>query len=128
MSKHPETIAASPQVREYYFREGCYISELHNQPGDQACSVARARVTAGTTTRRHRLSGITERYLILEGSGLVELGSSPPRPVRAGDSVLIPAGVSQRITNNGQGDLLFLAVCTPRFQEACYQELEESET
>lgn len=45
-------------------------------------SVARARVEPGRTTRWHRLEGIDERYLILEGCGLVEVDEQPPREVR----------------------------------------------
>jgi oxalate decarboxylase/phosphoglucose isomerase-like protein (cupin superfamily) len=37
--------------------------------------------------------------------------------------VIIPAGCRQRITNTGPNDLIFLALCSPRFDAACYQEL-----
>ena len=32
--------------------------------------------------------------------------------------VVIPAGYSRRITNIGEFDLVFLAICTPRFRPA----------
>jgi mannose-6-phosphate isomerase-like protein (cupin superfamily) len=38
--------------------------------------------------------------------------------------VLIPAACPQRITNTGAGDLVFLAICTPRFTYEAYEELE----
>jgi len=38
--------------------------------------------------------------------------------------VLIPAACRQRITNTGAGDLVFLAICTPRFIYDAYEELE----
>ncbi|ADW19150.1 Cupin 2 conserved barrel domain protein [Desulfobulbus propionicus DSM 2032] len=110
---------------EYYFEEGCFILELHNTPDDPAVSVARARVAAGQSTRWHGLEGIQERYLLLEGNGLVEVGDEPPRQVQAGDVVLIPPGCRQRITNIGHVDLLFLAVCTPRFLPAAYRDLDQ---
>jgi len=59
---------------EYYFAEGCFITEAWNAPADEAVSVARARVEPGVTTRWHRLHGVTERYVILEGRGRVEVG------------------------------------------------------
>jgi hypothetical protein len=31
---------------------------------------------------------------------------------------------AQRIANLGDADLLFLAICTPRFVPACYESLE----
>jgi len=109
---------------EYYFEEGCFIIELHNTPEDPAASVARARVEPGRTTRWHSLAAIRERYLILQGNGLVEIGDQPPRPVGPGDAVQIPPGCRQRIANTGAIDLIFLAVCTPRFVVAAYQDLE----
>jgi len=115
-------------AKEYFFREGCWITELWNTARDGKVSVARARVEPGTTTRWHRLRRTTERYLILAGQGRVEVGKLAPRPVGAGDVVLIPPGVRQRIANTGQGDLVFLAICTPRFQGSAYEDLDESWT
>lgn len=111
---------------EYYFEEGCFIIELHNTPVDPAVSVARARVEPGRTTRWHSLAGIEERYLIVEGSGRVEVGDLAPRDVRPGDAVRIPPGCRQRIANTGTVDLIFLAVCTPRFVAAAYRDLDRA--
>jgi mannose-6-phosphate isomerase-like protein (cupin superfamily) len=41
--------------------------------------------------------------------------------VSVGDVVRIPAGVPQRITNTTDGDLVFFAVCTPRFVPSAYR-------
>lgn len=38
--------------------------------------------------------------------------------------VIIAPDVSQRIANRGSDDLIFLAVCTPRFTEAYYEDVE----
>jgi mannose-6-phosphate isomerase-like protein (cupin superfamily) len=108
---------------EYLVREKCYITELHNTPDDPDLSVARARVLPGVTTNWHSLTGITERYLILEGSGMVDTGDLPPRVVYAGDVVNIPPNIRQRITNNGPSDLIFLAICTPRFTPESYKDV-----
>jgi len=43
--------------------------------------------------------------------------------VGAGDVVRIPANTPQRITNTGATDLIFYAICSPRFQAKCYQAL-----
>ena len=107
---------------EFYTEERCHITELSNLPEDPDCSIARARVAAGATTRWHRLAGIAERYVLLEGRGRAEIGDLPPREVGPGAVVLIPPGCRQRIANVGTADLVFLAVCTPRFQPACYAE------
>ena len=111
-------------LSEYFFAEGCFIPEGWNSPADAEVSVACARVEPGVTTRWHRLHGVTERYLILAGQGRVEVGDRPPEDVGPGAVVLVPPGVRQRITNTGGVDLIFLAVCTPRFAPAIYEDLD----
>lgn len=111
---------------EYFFAEGCFITELSNSSNDPGLSIARARLEPGKTTRWHSLADTAERYVIVQGSGEVQLGESAPTAVAAGDVVIIPPGVPQRIKNSGQGDLLFLAICTPRFEQAAYTDLESS--
>lgn len=108
--------------REYFFIEGCYINELSNTADDPEVSIARARVEAGVTTHWHRLHNTTERYVILEGQGNVEIDDEPPQQVTVGDIVIIPAQSRQRITNTGFGDLIFLAICSPRFHDKNYQD------
>ena len=117
--------------QEYWFEEGCHITEWLNSPEDPGLSVARARVTPGVTTRLHRLAGIAERYVVLEGEGRVELVGPDSAMASAdhyvsdiepGDVVVIPPGVAQRVTNIGQADLVFLALCTPRFTRAAYED------
>lgn len=112
-------------AREYFFREGCFITELSNGEHDPAVSLARARVEPGRTTAWHALRGTTERYVILAGQGLVEVGNLPPRQVAPFDVVFIPPGCRQRIANTGPDDLVFLAVCSPRFTPEAYIHLEE---
>lgn len=109
---------------EYFILEGCYVLELSNSKDDEQLSIARARVEPGVTTHWHFLRDTAERYVILSGSGRVEIGHEAPRNVIAGDVALIPPGVRQRITNTGMDDLVFLALCTPRFRPECYIDCE----
>ena len=92
---------------EYYFKEGCYIIEVSNTDQDSAVSIAHARVLAGQQTAWHWLTETFERYVILRGQGLVEVGDAAA--VKAGDVVLIPPGTRQRISNTGESDLELLA-------------------
>ena len=119
---HPAILSPDPAA-EYSTVENCRILELANLPDDPDCSIARARVAPGATTRWHRLAGTAERYVILEGRGRAEIGDLPPRAVAPGDIVLIPPGIRQRIANTGNGDLVFLAICTPRFRPEAYADL-----
>jgi mannose-6-phosphate isomerase-like protein (cupin superfamily) len=105
---------------EFGIAENCHIVELANHSGDASCSIARARVAPGAVTELHALRDTVERYVILEGEGRVEIGGGPPAIVRPLDVAVVAAGVSQRITNTGSTDLVFLCVCTPRFEVANY--------
>jgi mannose-6-phosphate isomerase-like protein (cupin superfamily) len=98
---------------------------LSNTPDDPDVSIVRARVEPGVTTRWHRLKGTYERYFIISGMGLVEVGKQPPQEVTAGDIVLIPPMCRQRITNIGKDDLIFLAICSPRFLRDVYEDLDD---
>lgn len=118
-----ETINRYQPDTETYIEEGCYIVELHNSAADADCSIARARVAPGMTTRLHSLSGILERYVIIEGQGEVTVGNQPVRSVHVLDVVNIPAGVPQSICNTGHTDLIFLCICTPRFVVENYRDL-----
>ena len=109
---------------EFFIDEGCHIIELSNSSQDADVSIAQARVAPGVTTRWHRLSGTIERYVIISGTGLVEVGELAATAVNPGDVVIIPALCPQRISNTGEQDLVFLAICSPRFSDACYEDLE----
>ncbi|MFN7782046.1 MAG: cupin domain-containing protein [Lysobacterales bacterium] len=112
--------------KEYWFIEGCHILEWHNRANDPALSVARARVPSGQTTRWHRLEGITERYLILSGKGRVELEGLASAEISTGAVVVIPPGCAQRIACVGDEELVFLAMCTPRFEAQAYEDVEDA--
>jgi mannose-6-phosphate isomerase-like protein (cupin superfamily) len=118
------TVKRFDAAAEFYTPEQCYIVELSNTPEDPEVSIARARVEPGVTTRWHRVLGTAERYVILEGKGIVEVGTLAPQEVATGDVVLIPPSCAQRISNTGGKDLIFLAICSPRFRAEAYEDLE----
>jgi len=120
-----ETIKQQNLKNEFYTSEKCFVTELSNTPDDPDVSIARARVGFGVTTSWHRLKGTYERYFIISGRGLVEVGKVPSKEVTAGDIVLIPPMCRQRITNIGSDDLVFLAICTPRFSRGDYEDVED---
>jgi mannose-6-phosphate isomerase-like protein (cupin superfamily) len=110
---------------EFPTAERCYVNELSNVADDPEVSIARARVTPGVTTRWHCLRDMAERYVIVEGTGRVEVADLPARDVGPGDVVLIPPGCRQRIACTGVRDLVFLAICTPRFRPEAYLDADQ---
>jgi len=120
---HEEVRVMVPEA-EFYTAEGCFINELSNIDADPEASIARARVRPGVTTRWHRVLGATERYVLVSGAGKVEVGNLPAQHVAPGDVVLIPPGCRQRITCLGNEDLIFLAICTPRFRPEAYEDVD----
>lgn len=117
-------IAKADAAREFRAEhERCYILEMWRSD-DDTLTIARARVRPRVTTAWHALDGVTERYVIAEGKGRMEVGDLPPADVAPGDTVFIPAGVRQRISNTGAGDLVFYCICPPPFTPECYRPLE----
>ena len=111
-------------VDEYFFKEGCFIEEWHNHADQPDMSIAKVRLEVGKTTKLHSLVNTVERYVMLEGQALVTVNHQS-WPVSRSDVVVIPADAPQKIQNTGTTDLVFLAICTPRFEEQHYQELPE---
>ena len=124
MALHRGGVTSADPSAEYYTEERCHIL-VTDAVDDADVSLARARVEPGVTTARHSLTGVDERYVLIAGEGLVEVGADDPALVGPGDVVAIPAGVGQRITNTGTTDLVFLCICTPPFRPECYLDLEQ---
>lgn len=110
--------------QEFYISERCYITEVSNSSDDPELSIAKARVEPGVTTKWHKLNETVERYYVLSGTGVVEIGDLKGEFVEVGDVVIIPPMCKQRITNSGDVDLVFLAICSPRFKNENYYALK----
>ena len=116
-------IKRSCEATEFETEERCSILEVANDANDPKVSIARARVKPGVNTAWHQLTDTSERYLIISGQGRVEIDTLQATDVGPGDVVRIPANTPQRITNTGETDLIFYAICSPRFQAKSYQAL-----
>lgn len=119
----PDWFVAATGMPEFFTEERCHITEVMNTPQSPETSLALARVEPGVTTQLHALDGVVERYVVRKGEGVVEIDGAQ-QTLRVGDTAIIPAGASQRITNTGPTDLEFYCLCTPRFVPACYVNLE----
>jgi mannose-6-phosphate isomerase-like protein (cupin superfamily) len=120
----PDWYVPAAARQEFWTRERCYITELLNTPASPEASLAVARVEPDVTTELHRLNGVSERYIVRRGEGVVEIDGVCQR-LGPGDQVVIPAGAAQRITNTGSQDLEFYCLCVPRFIPEAYVSLED---
>jgi mannose-6-phosphate isomerase-like protein (cupin superfamily) len=119
----PKIVKAN-SLKETLTPEQCFIRENWSSKN---VSIARARVKSGVTTKAHHLVGVDEIYLITKGKGKVKIGQLEPTEVKAGDTVFIPAGVSQQIMGISKSDLVFYCICTPKFTAECYREEETNQ-
>ncbi len=112
------------ELVEYYSDERCFILEVLNNENSPEVSIARVRVESGITTIKHRVNNTVERYFIVEGEGIAHVENQPDQAVGVGGIVNIPSGDIQSITNTAEKDLVFLCICTPRFEWSNYESLE----
>lgn len=120
---HPN-IHPTQKAAEFPTAERCYITEIMNTAQSPQLSIAQARVEPGVTTANHAVAGTLECYYIQQGEGEMFLNGQSIGRVGPGDVVRIPAETPQYIRNTGPEDLVFLCVCTPRFDAGNYLDLE----
>jgi mannose-6-phosphate isomerase-like protein (cupin superfamily) len=86
-----------------------------NLAGARNQSLAEAELTAGQATSRHYHAETEEIYVVLEGTGEMEIDGER-RPVEPGDAVLIPPGAWHQITAPDR-PLRFLCCCAPPYRD-----------
>ena len=77
-------------------------------PGREAV-VARVEVAPGATSGWHTHPGDEISY-VLDGEAVLEIAGQPPRPVRAGESFVIPAGVVHNARNDSAAGIRLVGV------------------
>ena len=96
--------------------DGSSIRELAGVPTGNAVnqSLAEATVPPGgaTIAHFHRIS--EEIYTFTQGMGRMWLGDDEAE-VRAGDTVVIPPGVTHKLVNTGPEPLVLLCCCAPAY-------------
>jgi mannose-6-phosphate isomerase-like protein (cupin superfamily) len=99
------------RVEPYVTKDGSTIRELH-QTAVQ--SLAEATLEPGEATERHYHRVSEEIYVVVKGSGDMEVDGESRR-VRPGDAILIPAGAWHTFENTGTSELRFLCCCAPPY-------------
>jgi mannose-6-phosphate isomerase-like protein (cupin superfamily) len=84
--------------------------------GTREQSLAEASLPAGGSTRRHYHARTEEIYVLLEGSGEMEVEGARRR-VAPGDAILIPPGAWHEIRADAGRELRFLCCCAPPYSD-----------
>lgn len=78
-------------------------------------SLAEATLAPGQATQRHYHAQTEELYVVLEGSGEMEV-EGDRRRVGPGDAILIPPGAWHQLTAE-DAELRFLCCCAPAYRD-----------
>lgn len=79
-------------------------------------SLAEASVPPGGETAEHFHPDTEEIYSFTAGAGRMRL-EDEERPVRAGDTVVIPPGAAHKLWNTGEQPLVLLCCCAPPYRD-----------
>jgi mannose-6-phosphate isomerase-like protein (cupin superfamily) len=84
--------------------------------GAQNQSLAEATLGRGAQTRRHYHACTEEIYVVLAGSGRMEIDGDE-REVQPGDAILILPGAWHEIAAGEEAELRFLCCCAPPYAD-----------
>lgn len=107
-------IASLATAKPFTTKDGSTVRELHHTA---AQSLAEATLEPDQATRRHYHRVSEEIYVVVKGSGELEVDGER-RHVRRGDAVLIPPGAWHELVNDGSSELRILCCCSPPYSHA----------
>jgi mannose-6-phosphate isomerase-like protein (cupin superfamily) len=99
------------KAEPFVTKDGSTIRELHHTAEQ---SLAEATLEPDQATERHYHRSTEEIYVVLKGSGRMEVDGDT-RMVRRGDAILIPPGAWHTLENNGSSELRILCCCSPPY-------------
>ncbi len=77
---------------------------------------------------RHNHPGVEEVLYVISGEGEQMVNDEPPRPVKAGTSIHIPADVYHSTINTGWEPLKIVAIYSPHGPETLLRDLPDCQT
>jgi mannose-6-phosphate isomerase-like protein (cupin superfamily) len=105
------------ECEEFISGDGAHLRELlhpDKAPLELRYSLAHAIVEPGSSTAPHRLR-TSEVYYLLSGTGRMSI-EDEMKDVGPQETVYIPPGAIQYITNTGVEDLVFLCIVDPAWR------------
>lgn len=111
-------IAHLDEVDTFVTLDGSSIRELAGPAWTAARhqSLAEASVPPGGATAEHYHLESEEIYSFTSGTGRMRLDDEE-RPVRAGDTVVIPPGAVHKLWCSGEAPLVLLCCCAPPYRD-----------
>jgi mannose-6-phosphate isomerase-like protein (cupin superfamily) len=100
-------VQSADKADPFTTKDGSTIRELHHT---ELQSLAEATLEPSQATERHYHRATEEIYVVLKGSGELEVDGERRR-VRPGDAALIPYGAWHTLENDGNSELRFLCCC-----------------
>ncbi len=82
----------------------------------------------GKGHERHNHPGVEEVLYVISGEGEQMVNDEPPRPVKAGTSIPIPADVYHSTINTGWEPLKIVAIYSPHGPETLLRDLPDCQT
>jgi mannose-6-phosphate isomerase-like protein (cupin superfamily) len=110
-------VGSREQAHAFATLDGSTIRVLVDRAagGSANQSLAEAELSSGQETQRHYHARTEELYVILAGSGEMDVEGERAR-VGPGDAVLIPAGAWHQI-RAGEDGVRFLCCCAPPYSD-----------
>jgi mannose-6-phosphate isomerase-like protein (cupin superfamily) len=111
-------VASRERAEPFTTLDGSTIRVLLDAPlaGARNQSLAEATLAPGQATQRHYHAQTEEIYVLLEGSGEMEVDGERSRVV-PGDAILIPPGAWHQIRAD-DAELRFLCCCAPPYNDS----------
>ena len=88
------------------------IGRAEETGGTAGHSLAHVTLPPGKSSEAHYHRESEETYYVLQGRGWMEIDGDE-FPLEPGQALLIEPGEVHKISNHGESDLEFLAVCSP---------------
>ncbi|HEY3106248.1 MAG TPA: cupin domain-containing protein [Gaiellaceae bacterium] len=110
-------VASRDRAEPFTTLDGSTIRVLLDaaEGGARNQSLAEAELSAGQATQRHYHPRTEEIYVLLEGSGEMEVDGERSE-VGPGDAILIPPGARHQI-RAGEHGVRFLCCCAPPYSD-----------
>jgi mannose-6-phosphate isomerase-like protein (cupin superfamily) len=110
-------VASRDRAEPFTTLDGSTIRVLLDaaEGGARNQSLAEAELSAGQATQRHYHPRTEEIYVLLEGSGEMEVDGERSS-VGRGDAILIPSGARHQIRAGDDG-VRFLCCCAPPYSD-----------